>query len=272
MMNAITETYGAGEAAVLAFSAGADLILMPEDPDQAIESLIEAVRTGKISLSRVEESLERRRRALTKNNEYELKEASLSNQDEIESKEDRKLAMELISHSIEINNQQMINPNNKGINLIRIDNSLNCPILTNPAPALLIPEAIGYRSLICDELGISLWQKDEEEPLALDLIGNGPILLQIFLRGNPFQGGKEKNEPWLAAVKQLQRKKILAGLIVYGTPYLWKELISIIDPDIAAAYSPGQTKDSQSYLLNRLIKNTNSNNNDQKKTYNIFTD
>ena len=31
-------------------------------------------------------------------------------------------------------------------------------------------------------------------------------------------------EPWLAAVRQLQRLDRLAGLLVYGSPYLWEQL------------------------------------------------
>ena len=64
VMEAITAHHGPGEAALLAFTAGADLILMPADADAAIDALVAAIESGAISRQRLEASLERRARAL----------------------------------------------------------------------------------------------------------------------------------------------------------------------------------------------------------------
>ena len=64
VMEAITAHHGPGEAALLAFSAGADLILMPADADAAIDALLAAINSGAIPRQRLEASLERRERAL----------------------------------------------------------------------------------------------------------------------------------------------------------------------------------------------------------------
>jgi beta-glucosidase len=64
VMEAITARHGPGEAALLAFSAGADLILMPADADAAIDALVTAIETGVLGRERLEASLERRERAL----------------------------------------------------------------------------------------------------------------------------------------------------------------------------------------------------------------
>ncbi|CAN5687286.1 glycoside hydrolase family 3 N-terminal domain-containing protein [soil metagenome] len=58
-MGAITEAYGAGEAAVLAFEAGADVILIPADVPEAIRSLVDAVESGRISRERLAASVRR---------------------------------------------------------------------------------------------------------------------------------------------------------------------------------------------------------------------
>lgn len=58
-MGAIVEKYGSGESAVLAVQAGADIVLMPADLQEAAESLTEAIEKGEISAERVEESLTR---------------------------------------------------------------------------------------------------------------------------------------------------------------------------------------------------------------------
>ncbi len=58
-MGAIVNTYGAGEATVLAFLAGADLLLQPADPRIAIDALTEAVQSGRISHERLDRSVRR---------------------------------------------------------------------------------------------------------------------------------------------------------------------------------------------------------------------
>lgn len=56
-MRAVTDQYGAGEAAVRAIQAGIDIILMPEDLDQAVEGVLDAVRSGEIPGDRIDESV-----------------------------------------------------------------------------------------------------------------------------------------------------------------------------------------------------------------------
>lgn len=56
-MGALVTTYGGGEAAVRAFLAGSDLLLMPADPRAVIVAMTEAVRSGRISRERLRLSL-----------------------------------------------------------------------------------------------------------------------------------------------------------------------------------------------------------------------
>ena len=51
--------YGPGEVTVLAFLAGADLLLMPVDPKEAIDAMETAVRNGRISRERLDRSVRR---------------------------------------------------------------------------------------------------------------------------------------------------------------------------------------------------------------------
>ena len=64
VMEAISARHGAAEAAVLAFEAGADLILMPADADAAIDGLCDGFSSGRLCLERLDESLQRRAHAL----------------------------------------------------------------------------------------------------------------------------------------------------------------------------------------------------------------
>ena len=59
MMGAIVSKYGAGEAAVRAFLAGSDLLLMPADPAAAVDAMGAAVAAGRVAPERLAASVRR---------------------------------------------------------------------------------------------------------------------------------------------------------------------------------------------------------------------
>ena len=263
VMEAIAARYGAGEAAVLAFAAGADLILMPADAVAAIDALCDALRSGRVPMARLHDSLERRQAALQS---LPLTLDSSNNDHRIETAEERAFSLELVTQSLEISNSSTAIGSIQaeastqptpidGINLIRVDGVLPCPVLPADAPAMLLPKALGLHSVLSHPLGISPWADpaDPLAPLALDRLGNGPLLLQLFVRGNPFQANRSMREPWTDAIKQLIGLNRLFGLVVYGSPYVWEALSALLPRSIPAAYSPGQMPDAQQQLLQRLL-------------------
>ncbi len=58
-MGALVNTYGTGEAGVLAVLAGADILLQPTDPKVVIDAVETAVRSGRISEARLNQSVRR---------------------------------------------------------------------------------------------------------------------------------------------------------------------------------------------------------------------
>ncbi len=56
-MGAIEANYPSEEAAVLALEAGADMLLMPKDLPAAYDAVLEAVKQGRISRRRLEDSV-----------------------------------------------------------------------------------------------------------------------------------------------------------------------------------------------------------------------
>lgn len=58
-MGAVQNLYSSGEAAVMAVEAGADLLLMPENFQEAYETLLNAVKEGQISEDRIDLSMMR---------------------------------------------------------------------------------------------------------------------------------------------------------------------------------------------------------------------
>lgn len=58
-MGAVADSYTSDIAAVMAVKAGADIILMPESLEKSFNAVLNAVNSGEISISRIEESAER---------------------------------------------------------------------------------------------------------------------------------------------------------------------------------------------------------------------
>ncbi len=59
LMGAISQNYSSGIAAVESVKAGVDIILMPENLDEAINALVDAIDNGEISEERIDESVRR---------------------------------------------------------------------------------------------------------------------------------------------------------------------------------------------------------------------
>ncbi|WP_254988768.1 glycoside hydrolase family 3 N-terminal domain-containing protein [Cyanobium sp. ATX 6E8] len=256
VMEAITSRYGAGEAAVLALEAGADLVLMPADAAAAIAAIAEAVHSGRLSRDQLEASAERRRRALAC-----CAEPAAAPDPEAAAQPDQALALELVIATLEASREETPDggrtatdptAGQPGINLIRLDSALAAPFLPATAPALSRPEARGWRSVLLESRSPSLWSGGADAPLALEHLGPGPVLLQLFVRGNPFRGSAGSAEPWPAALQQLVTAGRLAGVVVYGSPYLWEELQPLLPAGIPGVYSPGQMPLAQAEALNRL--------------------
>ena len=256
VMEAISAHHGPAEAAVLAFNAGADLILMPADAEAALTGLEQAVRSGRISAERLQASLERRKRALAHCSAApggaDLADL-LTELEQLVTPQERQLSQELLALSLEQHSPAgLAQPEGPGLNLIRLDSQLNSPQLPARAPALLRPAALGYEARLIDALSPSPWGDAPQAPLALERLGPGPVLLQLFVRGNPFRGSAGGDEPWPAVVQQLLAAQRLAGLVVYGSPYLWEALRPLLPPQLPAAYSPGQMPEAQALVLERL--------------------
>ncbi len=56
-MGAVTDSYSSGDAAVMAVEAGADMLLMPENLGEAHEAILSAVKSGRITPKRIDESV-----------------------------------------------------------------------------------------------------------------------------------------------------------------------------------------------------------------------
>ena len=264
VMEAVSKKYSPGDAAVMAFQAGADLLMMPKEPLQAIDAIVGALLKGVIPVKRLEESLQRRSNELSKiDSKFSFKQSKSTNtsfdSNCCESANAINLNKKLIDISLRTNHMKLGNSVEDTINLIRVDSLIYNTCLDKSSPSLIIPSQYGFQNIIIHASGISPWTKNTTEPLNIDLFGKQKIMLQLFIRGNPFMGNSCFEEPWFSAVMQLQKAKILKALLIFGSPYLWDKIINKLDPSIPAIYSPAQIPLAQEKVLQLLFKsNQNS--------------
>lgn len=110
-MGGVSGGGGPGEVAVRALEAGADVLLMPSRPEEAIRAVVNAVRDGRISRARLDQSVERilaakARVGLDRKRLVDLEAIS----DELDSPEVLERAQEIADHAVALvkNNQNVV--------------------------------------------------------------------------------------------------------------------------------------------------------------------
>ncbi len=273
VMNAISNKYSSGISAVMAFDAGIDLIMMPKDIDEAIDSLTDAFYSEKLPLERLHVSRDRRKKQLDLiSNENDLEKEDLKDED-IKNKfllDAYRFSNSIIENSIFVREESTIKAEVNDINLIQIDNFDQ--VSNKLFPALDLPKVAGFKNLIIHPLGISPWQTTNKRFLDLGRFGNSKILVQLFVRGKPFIGLDYHNEHWVEAIKNLEIKERLSGIIIYGCPYLYDKIKKNIHKSIPLAYSPSQIEEAQNQILSRILQSKRVNREIDKKLINEFTD
>ena len=79
-MEGLAREYGSAESSVRAIEAGVDVLLMPRDPDQAIEAVMKAVAAKRLTMARINESA---RKVLRAKARLGLQRSRLTNGDDI---------------------------------------------------------------------------------------------------------------------------------------------------------------------------------------------
>lgn len=237
VMGAIANRYGMNEAPVLALEAGADILLMPGDPAGAIAAVVAAVETGRVSQDRIRDSVARifeaKTRILSQPRKFTL--------DDLHQLVDYQAAQAIAQSSMV---RVPLKPVEAGINCMVVDNLLNCSFLHRQDPAIQIPAQLGYRQeLLIDQ---------RLPPSAIAGLPTLPTLIQIFSRGNPFRGSAGLNEAAQAIVTHYQNHGAIAGLIVYGSPYIFQELVAQLPPTVPCLFSYGQYPEAQAALFEQL--------------------
>ncbi len=259
IMGGITKYAAPEEVAIRAVESGVDILLMPDNPEVAINSIFAAVRTGRLSEERIEESCERIRIAKSKLNCLEGSSMVPSKPIQLEpiqlepSEQGLALATNILQHSLraggnfdrqsflpESNPQQSNSQQFR--NLIVVDDVLNSSFLNSRSSAIAIPQQLGYQKQILDQNSLDLITKDLR-----------PTLLQLFVRGNPFRGQAGLSPMAEEQYSQLVQSEHLRAIVVYGSPYVLDWFLNLIPADLPWIFSYGQMDIAQAIVLNALF-------------------
>jgi len=263
IMGAISQQYGANEAAVLAVEAGADILLMPADPEGAIQAVCHAVEEGRIPLDQIQASVERIWQAKQKvcspnlygeaSHAWENLAPTVHPQDITErlaQPEAIALVDTILRKSITVNRPQSLTvtlPTQQEPyrNLILMDTALNSKEVGLHTPAVTIPAKYGYQLEVIDS------QTPVLSPT--DLSAHSPTLLQLFLRDNPFRGSAKLTktaQDWLNFLRQTNQ---LQALVLYGSPYILQHFLPQLTADIPYVFTYGQMPQAQAIALETLL-------------------
>lgn len=259
VMGAIANQYGTAEASILAVEAGADILLMPLEPEVAVKAVCEAVESGRIGHDRIAASVARIWRA--KQKVFPAPNTSESTHDwesTAPGLETQSLTSQLAQSHATITNTEILRqstqiykPDNatvrtaSGRNLIVVDDVIGCNFLARTAPAIVTPAQFGFSQVqIVDVHTPSIEFSDAQKC---------PTLLQLFIRGNPFRGSAGVTQTAQTWFNFLYQNQQLQGLVIYGSPYVVKQLLSDLELSIPLVFSYGQTEEAQAIALRALF-------------------
>ncbi len=240
VMGGVTKQYSDEEIAIKAVEAGADILLMPTDPEVAINAIFDAVKSGRLTIERLTESSSRIAQAKQKISSFRRPQDIFNLSEE----KSRNLVETILNYSLEKSESLPLAQleNKEGRNLIIIDDSLNCNFLDRQSPAITIPQQYGYELQLIDHHCLKKITKD-----------NKPTLLQIFLRGNPFRGHAGLTPEVKKVYQKLINSDTIKGLIIYGSPYIKDWFLSQISPEIPYIFTYGQMLQSQKISCRHLF-------------------
>jgi beta-glucosidase len=248
VMGAIANRYGAKEAPVLAVEAGADILLMPVDPEGAIGAVCEAVNSGRISPERIRASVERiwkAKKVLGKSQEVTNLVSELAQPNAFATVDNILRESQIVHGAVPLQLEKSHRPLR---NLIVVDDLLGCDFLSKQAPAIALPTLFGYTTQICDLHTPSASTPDDHQS----------TLLQLFIRGNPFRGSAGLTQVTQALVKKLLTSGDLQALVVYGSPYVLDQLLPALPPEVIYIFSYGQMPSAQGIVMETLLGRSHS--------------
>ncbi len=241
IMGGVAKYASTEEIAVKAILAGADILLMPENPEVAIDSLIKAIDDGIISSSRIDRSLARIQTAKEKLFTHKNDRSQPLAIDAISSISSQKTVKEILNQSTIIDGNIPLKTQSEGINLVVVDDLLGCDFLDRQTAAITIPTTFNYQTQIIEQKNLYFASQQQS------------ILLQIFIRGNPFKGSAGLTQKLQSFYQQLVKDNTIEALVIYGSPYVQSWFRSFLPVETPWVFSYGQMPEAQTIVHQKLF-------------------
>ncbi|HEY0006509.1 MAG TPA: glycoside hydrolase family 3 N-terminal domain-containing protein [Pyrinomonadaceae bacterium] len=223
-MSGLTIYFNADEACVRAVVAGADMLLKPADPDACVRGLREAVRSGRLSEKRVEDSARRILAAKFDLGLVKERQAALDQIDrEVSSRDATRLAQEIATHAITlVRNDAKLLPLSK----LRTDARVFHLAVTNGEDRLWIAQsfnaAMARSGLRMEVMVLDERSSDTEVRKALERAKDADLVI-ASLYGRVRSGQANSvglPEPGARALNALISRNAPVIGISFGNPYL----------------------------------------------------
>jgi beta-N-acetylhexosaminidase len=231
-MQGITDKFSASEAAVAVIEAGGDLILGSADIDSAYNSVLNAVRSGRISSARLDSSV---RRILSAKEHVGLAKSRTIDVDSIFTRvgkpEFQKLAAEISDASVVLlRNQDGVLPLNKDtrLHIVAVTEDPGWVIGTD-----LLNEAVSQFASVTLTRVSNETGKERFAEITSSLKDADALLLGVYLSIGAWKGEHQFSrqlEEFLGSLSHLAKPVIL---VAFGDPYILGKL-----PETAAVVTP----------------------------------
>jgi beta-N-acetylhexosaminidase len=222
-MSGLTLYFTQEEASVRAIAAGADLLLKPADPDAAFHGVRDAVKNGRLTEQRIDESA---RKVLAAKYDLGLTQQRLTPLDAIDrvvaGKQSVELGDEIAEHAITlVRNDAKILPLSQQANArvfnLAITNGDDRAFIAQPFVAALARGGLKVETMVLDDRS-----SDAEVNKALDNAGRaGMVIVSMYGRVRTGQARSVAlPEPGTKALNELLDRKAPIVGISFGNPYV----------------------------------------------------
>jgi beta-glucosidase-like glycosyl hydrolase/CubicO group peptidase (beta-lactamase class C family) len=217
-----------GEAAVRAVRAGADFILLPPDPDVAIQAIVREVRQGRLPESRIDESVTRILEAKERLGLDRKRLVDLSAMEGVDRPEDVAHALEVARRSITVlRNEGGVLPLHaeqplRILHLVLSSDARNDAIVGIPEGELAARRVATQTYVLGPEIS-----PDTASRILAAAPGFTHVIASAFVRVSAYKGNADMAEGHARLLRDLQAAGRPVVLISFGSPYLLRQVPSV---------------------------------------------
>lgn len=221
LMTGLTQQYRAGEAAVLAIEAGVDMVLMSQDVEAAIQAVVQAVETGRISEERINFSARKILELKEKQGLHLQKTSDLSYaMDVIQAPEHQALATEIARQAFTlVKNENQALPlggQKRKYSLITLNDD-DVPRIGQPFLQALQSRSLPLQSVHMLDQRVT---EDQFENALADAQQSDFVIVASYIGVQANEAEQAATQKMKHFLNRLQAKAKAVLLISFGSPYL----------------------------------------------------